>query len=202
MKNHIPILVVFMISNHLWASKLKEIKWQELSKEDDITTYQPQSFEHSSGLIPIKFKAILRHSVLKVLSVLADDKSKTQWVPNLVSAQELERKSIADVTVYYHYSSPWPFSDRDFIIHNSGSYNPKTQTISVDLKSVKHKLDPAKGDTVRGFAYDGYTTIAPIGNDKTVLEMAFLNDYAGYIPTFLVNYVQKKMATQIHASSS
>lgn len=174
------------------ASKLRTIEWEKLSDKNQITVFTPVSFQHGSGLVPIKFKATMDHDVVKVLSALADNERKLEWLPNLEEVQVLEKASLNRVTVYYRYDAPWPFADRDFVVFNDGHYDAGTQTISVDFKSIEHQKDPKYGSSVRGTTYDGYCIIRPLANGKTELEMAFINDFGGMIPRFLINLVQKK----------
>lgn len=175
-------------------SKLRTIEWKEISSENGITVYSPKSYDHKSGLVPIRFKALIKHNISKVITVLADNKRKSEWLPNLKITKLLEKRTIQDFTVYYRYDAPWPFQDRDFIVRNLSSFNLNTMTVSVDIKSVEHKNDPSLGESVRGIAHDGYSIIKSDPNDKryTIVEMAFINEFGGFIPSFITNLVQKK----------
>lgn len=175
-------------------SKLRSIEWKEISSENGITVYSPKSYDHKSGLVPIRFKALIKHNISKVITVLADNKRKSEWLPNLKTTKLLEKKSIQDFTVYYRYDAPWPFQDRDFIVRNLSTFDLNTMTVSVDIKSVEHENDPGDGESVRGIAHDGYSLIKvdPSDSRYTIVEMAFINEFGGFIPNFLTNLVQKK----------
>lgn len=184
------IVLLISLSHTAGAISLRDLKWKQLSQDDGITVFTPLNFSHESGMVPIKFHTTLDHSVLKVLSVLADEKRKVEWVPKTKVVKIIERKSLRDFVVYYRYHAPWPFKDRDFIIRNLASV--KDGQILVQLKSQDHANDPATGDTVRGFTYDGYTIIRPLGPKKTYLEMGLLSEFGGFIPKWIINLVQKK----------
>jgi hypothetical protein len=186
------LLITLCLFPVCFSSVLRKIEWEKISEKNLITVYKPTKYEHSSGLIPIRFQAIIKHNVLKVLSALADNTKKTQWLPNAVEVKELEKKSVSELIVYYRYDAPWPFKDRDFVILNEGKFEMQNMTISVDIKSIKHQKDPQYETTVRAKTFDGYTIIKPHGVGHTYLEMAFLNDFGGFIPKFIVNLVQKK----------
>jgi hypothetical protein len=173
------------------ASKLRTIIWEEVSKKEGITVYGPKYFDHSSGLVPIKFKATINSKIDKVLSVLADEKRKLEWLPKLKKIELLEKKSIQDFTVYYRYDAPWPFKDRDFVIKNLGTFDEEKYIVSVDLLSTKHESREPTTDAVRGSAIDGYSLIQKGNNGTTIVEMALLTDFGGMIPKFIVNIVQK-----------
>ena len=151
------------------ASELRSIEWSEISNENGVEVFAAKGFNHESGLVPIKFKTTLNDSTARVLTVLADNKRKMEWVPRAVEARTLERKSETDITVYYKYDLPWPLNDRDFIVKNLGVYNKKENMISVDIRSVEHKDDPAlkNKDAIRGTTYDGYSIILPLRDNQT-----------------------------------
>lgn len=185
---------MMLISSHSFAnetSKLRELNWKEISHKDGITVFKPESFDHSSGLVPIRFMATLNYDIAKVLSVLADESRKLEWIPNLEEIKLIEKKSIQDFTVYYRYDAPWPFKDRDFVIKNQGVFDPEKFMVSVDLKSVSSSKVNLMNHTVRGRTFDGYSIIREDPTGKTIVEMAFLNEFGGMIPSFVVNIVQK-----------
>lgn len=186
------LLLIVSGSLHANHSKLRNIKWEKHSNKDGITVFRPTNFSHKSGVIPLKFIATIDFEVAKVLTVLADNTRKKEWLPNVVEISEIERKGKANRTVYYHYDFPWPFSDRDFIIKTVGVYDTKTKMISVDLRSTEHPKAPKKKGNVRGLTYDGYSLIKPLSANQTRIEMAFISDFGGMMPTFIINAVQSK----------
>lgn len=174
------------------ASMLRDIKWRVLKDHKGITVYEPVNYQHPSGLIPLKFKATLDHNISKVLTVLADDTRKTEWMPNLKESKVVERKSLENAIVYYRYDAPWPFHDREFVVYNIAVFTPTDMTVNVDIRSVQHEKRPIHKKHVRGITYDGYSIIKPGKPGTTTVEMAFLNDFGGLLPTFIVNLVQRQ----------
>jgi hypothetical protein len=172
------------------SSKLRSIQWEEVSNKEGITVFKAKNFDHDSGLIPIKFKAQINSKIEKVLSVLADEKRKLEWMPRLKEAELIEKKSIQDFTVYYRYDAPWPFKDRDFVIKNLGTFDEDKYIVSVDIKSTNNSKKLEQDNIVRAATIDGYSIIKKNG-DKTIVEMALLTDFRGNIPKFIVNIVQR-----------
>ena len=187
-------MAIFLLLGHAYGlSKLRDIKWKVLKDKGGITVYEPINYKHPSGLIPLKFKASLNHDISKVLSVLSDDKRKTEWMPNLKESKVVERKSLEIATVYYRYDAPWPFNDRVFVVTNNAVFTPENMTINVDIRSVQHENAPLTKNHVRGITYDGYSVIKPGKVEGTTeVEMAFLNDFGGLLPSFIVNLVQRQ----------
>lgn len=194
MKLVVFISFLFLMNSNLFADqtlKLKKIDWKTHSKKDGIHIFVPKSFKHKSGLTPIRFKTVINWPILKVLSVLADNDRKNEWVPKHKESTMLESISLREQVIYYRYDSPWPFNDRVFILRQLASENKKEKAISVDLKSVDHPKAKKDSSSVIGITYDGYTTLKAVGENQTELEMAFLNDFGGNIPKFVINWVQK-----------
>lgn len=192
------LVFLFLITNCLtWAkpqSRLREINWKLISDKEGIKVYSPTNYLHHSGLVPIRFKTTVNYDVSRVLSVLADNGRKKEWLPNLAEVTPLEYKSDEEFIIYYRYDLPWPFQDRDFIIHNFGMVDMKNRVLQVNLLSTEHDKDPAKKTSdsiVRGKTYDGYSIISFPEDDKTEIEMAFLNDFGGLIPKWVINMIQK-----------
>ncbi|MBD66091.1 MAG: hypothetical protein CME62_12845 [Halobacteriovoraceae bacterium] len=183
-----------LLSWHAQSISFKDLQWEVASKAEGITVYTPKSFDHKSGIVPIKFEGVLNHHASKVISVLADDTRKKEWLPRTEKTKILEKKSLSDFTVYYRYSSPWPFLDRDFVIRNLAEVNKEEKWVKVKLESVEHAKDPGREDksTVRGYSYGGYSIIQALDDHTTRVEMGFMNDFGGNIPTWIINIVQKK----------
>lgn len=174
-------------------SELKTIKWKLHSDDEGIKIYTPLKYEHKSGLVPIKFKTTIKENIAKVVTVLADNVRKTQWLPYLQKSKTIHEYSNSDAVVYYRYGSPWPFSPRDFLIRSIAEFNSKTKKLWVEMKSIKKFKGVEKSDDyVRGFSHDGYAQVSYIDTNTTEIEMAFLNEFGGMIPTFVINIVQKK----------
>ena len=169
---------------------LKQIKWREISSQAKIKVFEPVDYRHPSGLVPIKFKTTLSHPIERVIAVLADEKRKIQWVPKAKQIKILKKNSPRDFIVYYRYSAPWPFQDRDFLIRNI--VTTQKNAMFVELESVDNNSFAIPDDAVRGKTYEGYTKIKILNTNETSLEMGLLTDFGGFIPKWIINLVQKK----------
>lgn len=183
-----------VLANDIIPSQFQNLQWEVVTEKNNVKVYSPIKFKHASGIVPVKFEGIVKHHISKVLSVMADDSRKYEWVPRAKQIIKLEEINSADFTSYYRYDSPWPFSDRDFIIKNEGYFDESSLTVSVKLYSVDHPKDPARNhnETVRGTSYGGYVIISPLSYESTKIEMTLMNDFGGNIPTWIINIVQKK----------
>jgi len=188
----ITLFILTFFSFNSNGSKLRTLQWEVISSKDNITVYTPVNYKHQTGLVPIKYKAMVNHNPLKVLTVLADNDRKTEWMPNLKEVKIIEKKTIDNLAIYYKYDFPWPFYDREFVIQTQGNFDYKNKIISVNMYSIERQDTPLKSSIVRGVAHDGYTIIRSVSDSKTSIEMAFMNDFGGVIPKWIINHVQKK----------
>jgi hypothetical protein len=189
----LSLILFFPLKNIQAKSQLSAISWELFTDKDRIEIFTPTEYTHETGIVPIKFKTIINQNISKVVSVLADDQRKVQWLPKLKSSKLIETLSETKAITYYVYKSPWPFNDRDFLIKSSGVFNTKTKELYVEMISIKdHKDLKENTDNVRGFSHDGYVRVKFLTSTSTEIEMAFLNEFGGYIPSFVINLVQKK----------
>lgn len=186
------MLITFLLlfSFNSYASIFEEIDWKLIDDKKGINVYRPDKYKHPSGLIPIRFRATINHDVRKVLTALVDESHKLNWVPKLKASQIIKKDSREKFTCYYLYDVPWPFKDRDFVIENSAVVDYKAKSIFVKFYSVDDKIFPKKNGIVRGATIEGYTKIW-VKNNQTEIEIAILNDFGGYVPTWVMNLIQK-----------
>ncbi len=193
MKTSLYYLSFFFLMTASYSKSLKEMDWGLVSNDEDIFIYRPKTDGHASGISPTKFHTILKENIRRVLSVLSDTKRKTQWVPSLLHAEIVEFTSRLQKIEYYRYDTPWPFKQRTFLVESSGTYDPKSMTIEVQMRSVKRKKHPQSPDYVRAVTYEGYSIIRPSQDGLgTYVEMGLINDFKGHIPHWLINRVQVK----------
>ena len=189
------ILILFFtlaIIPFSYSNELEKIEWKTISQKEGIIVFKPKSYKHKSGLVPIRFKAILNHKVERVLTVLADELRKKEWLPKAKEVKLLEKNSAADFVGYYRYYAPWPFQDREFVLSNKGVVDTKAKTIYVDIKSIDHEKAPKKSGITRGITHVGFSKIRPLEGSKTEVEMGLLTEFGGLIPNWIINIVQKK----------
>ena len=197
MNKYLALLFLFLYSSAQAESELMKIKWKIHSEKEGIKIYTPVEYKHKSGLIPIKFKTVIKEKFSKVVTVLADNKRKIEWMPYLKETKTIEVLTPNESIVYYRYRSPWPFNPRDFLIRSIAKFNEKTKKLWVELKSIKKwKGVDENPSYVRGFSHDGYAVVSYKSIDETEIEMAFLNEFGGLIPTFVINVVQEKWPMQ------
>lgn len=174
-------------SPHDWQAH----DWELLQTKDGIATYR-KSFE-DSAVKGVGGAALVDASPSKVIWVLMDHDHKDQWVDKFSEARTLESPSVLSSIQYAAFQMPLFVGNRDFVYRYDFRYDPKIKAIVVDVKSTKHANAPeTKTVGVRGEIVMGtYRLYERDNGRKTFVEVEYLADPKGMLPTWVVNLVQK-----------
>ena len=130
-------LVTLLLSAQAWALSDKDFKWKIASNKKGVIVFRAD--KHESGLVPIKVQTILPYPPSRVLAVIANTGRKKEWVPDLMHVEKVVQNGDFDTTEYSIYDSPWPFSDRSFLVRIHSFPNRKKKELLIKLNSVEMK---------------------------------------------------------------
>lgn len=194
------LLLSWLFAGHHGICAAEEVvetfEWRVITKTDTVTVYEGK--KHKSGIIPIKFDAIINFPPARVRSVLSDTERRPDWVPKLVEARIIERVDQNEKTEYLRYDFPWPFFDRTIVLHSSTSFDPDTQTLYSNVRSIDHPNVSSGGNYVRAHTHMGTTLTRPGASEgQTYLEAMFLTDMKGILPMWILHSIQIKWPEKI-----
>ncbi len=182
------MLIILYIPN-VYSFSAEDFEWKVASNRKGVKIYQAE--KHKSGLVPIKVETILPYPPSRVLAVIADTDRKKEWVPDLRFVKAINSGDEFDKIEYSIYDSPWPFSDRSFLVRIQSKANEKDKSLIIKLNSVVSEKVPHNKELVRGHTYNGDVILKNDGNGKAYFQVMFLTDFKGNIPKWIVNMVQK-----------
>lgn len=188
------LLIILTKSPFLWAYN---IEWLAINVDSKVIVHKGKVTE--LGLLAFKGSDVLNHSMVDIISVLADIDKSEQWVSRLIKAETIETISPLERIDYNLLNLPWPFSNRDFVfkISTTDSISTNGSLVLFKLKSVDHPLMPVQKGVVRGRVLQGYVKLNTQGNkQKTQLEIMMLVDPKGALPEWLVNFVNRYWAVK------
>jgi hypothetical protein len=138
-----------------------------------------------------KFKAIkvelqLQTSLSRLVAVLLDVNTATEWVYATKSATLLKQVSPSDLIYYSEIRLPWPLSNRDFIARLITKQDPETKVVTIDGPTITDYV-PVKKDIVRVKRSEGKWIITPEGDGHLRVEYTLRTDPGGDIPAWLFN---------------
>jgi ribosome-associated toxin RatA of RatAB toxin-antitoxin module len=183
---------LFNSSNELsWS----ENSWIEIRKDEGITHYSQQI--KGCNLNAYKGVCIINKSIETIYSLLMDVPSHPTWVAYCTSSSVIKRFSHDDAIQYYNFDVPWPFFDRDIVVHCMQKTEKLTGTITIDSYALRTPLVPLKKKHLRITDARQKWVIEQIGPEKTRITFIALTNIEGQAPNVL-----KKLISQVIPSTS
>ena len=167
------------------------MEWEKFHQEQEIALYRaPKSAE---GLIPFKAEATFKGNIEHFLMALLYYPDKPKWAPKLKKVVVHKRLGRNRFVFSEYYKTPWPATDREFLLEGN---------ILVEGTKEKriYKLI-AHNSKELSFARDGHIvcdvsllnlTLESVSPEQTFIRFEFLGDMKGWMPTWLINIIQKK----------
>ena len=95
-----------------------------------------------------------------------------------------------DAVFYEAYDMPWPFTDRDFVMHQRVQIDDSSRTFRVDLESVEHGAQPVSDCCVRAHTSSTTWLLQAVDTDTTRISVEIFADPRGALPDWMVNHLQ------------
>jgi len=165
--------------------------WEKKLVKNGITIYAQKS-PHSS-ILGLKATGILKAPVDQLMAVLREVEISEEWMPHIKEKYTVRDFSDLEAITYSINKLPWPFADREMLLHNRLRLDKENKYLVVDVYSVNLLDIPVKKSSVRAHMYCGRTLLRPAGENRTEVELILYIDPKGSIPVWLVNMVQKTM---------
>ena len=182
------LLLPLLFINLSFAQEQKKAEeWTYVTKKDDITVYTKTS--KNSPIRALKALGLVNAPVDKILNILRDVDSASEWLPNLIERTHVKDISDTEAIIYEVSDLPWPVSDREMVLHNKLSLSKDKKSIILYFKSVEDDAKKPNDDYVRAKVHYGKITFKPIGK-TTHIEMILLADPMGSVPKWAVNVMQ------------
>jgi hypothetical protein len=109
----------------------------------------------------------------------------------------VKKSSDEDVIQYFNFDVPWPFLNRDIVVHCTQKTEPQTGKIILDCFAVKTPLVPLKKNHMRITDSRQQWTLEKIGSGKTRITFVSITNIESSVPGIL-----KRLISQIIPSKS
>lgn len=121
--------LILLFAFHTVSSSFAQVdkNWEFKGQKDGITIYH----QRTAGLWHIKLATSLKAPLAGIAMMFADVSTYTDWGYKIVEARQLQRISETEIYYYAKYDFPWPFSDRDIILHSKLEQNPYTKVVTI-----------------------------------------------------------------------
>ena len=182
---------LIMLSLMFTVSAQTAIKtdWKKIKTRKDVDVFKGEV--EGSKVVAFKGTGYIDANIVKVISVIRDDKKKAEWISDLAETYVVNQKSPLEKVEYNRTKTPWPLDDRDFVYNAKVVIHSKTKEVEIQMHSVEEKNIPAKKDVVRGALHASRYLLRSIDNGKrTYIEVEIFADPKGKVPKWLVNIFQ------------
>lgn len=160
----------------------------ELSRNDterDIRVYlrtEPRSSYKS-------FYAITRvnNRLGSVVAVLSDVPAMPEWIARMRGVTLLRRNADSELWVHARYRLPYPFLEREAVLHSVLVQDPHTHVVTITTHSVPGFV-PHRKDRLRLADMHSTWKLTPEKNGVVRIEFWGEGEPGGYVPPLLFNY--------------
>jgi hypothetical protein len=175
------LLFPFILAVH---SASAQSDWELRTEKQDIKVFT-RTFPDSKYKA-IKVELVLQTTLTRLVAVLLDVKTATDWVYATKTAVLLKQVSPSELIYYSEVKLPWPMSNRDFIAHLITTQDPHTRIVTI-LGPTMNDYIPEKKDIVRVRRSEGKWILTPVGKGHIRVEYTLRTDPGGDIPAWLFN---------------
>jgi len=174
------ILVFFLIFNALQAQSGDA--WTLKNNKDGVKVY----FKRTSDIHEIKLATSFQTTLSGLVFLLSEVDLYPVWGYKVVESKLLKKVSEHEMYYYSRLDFPWPFNDRDLVMHTYLEQDPATKRI-VARSVAEPAYLPEKKDVVRIKNAHTQWTILPGTGGWPYVEYYIYSDPGGNMPDWLVN---------------
>lgn len=158
--------------------------WELKRDKGGIKVYVRET--ENSKIKELKFTTRVQASLNNIAAVLTNVEGFDEWVYASVISKPIKKLSETEVYYYTEVDFPWPFENRDLVLHSKFWQDPRTFAIH-SLTTSSHWMEPEKTGLVRIKKVDLRWTFTPLGNGVVKVDYYMNSDPGGSIPAWIVN---------------
>src|SRR5450432_3205276 len=132
--SHIFLLVCMLLQH---PEKYQE-DWTLRKDKNGIKVFSRKT--NNSKFDELKVECVFEGRISQLAAVLFDVNNQYQWVYKTIKSQLLKQINAGDVFFYTEIDSPWPFDNRDLVIHMNMIQNPGNKVMTIEAKNVNGYL--------------------------------------------------------------
>lgn len=142
--------------------------------------------DSATGILELKLRTEVKAPLHAVVALANDVPNLKNWAYRLDESYLIKKISDTEGYMYMRTDFPYPFSDRDMVIHYVIKQDPVTLQVTSTSKSA-YQLLPEKKGIIRIKLIETKWTYTPLANGLVALEYQLKSDPAGNIPKWLIN---------------
>jgi hypothetical protein len=183
------------IALNIWPiAAMSEEDWT-LRRQDvelDVTVHDrstPDGYREFRGVTHVQSR------LSAFVALLHDSARMPEWLYRAERVETIEEVSATENYSYAVISLPWPFRDRDSIVHAVMKQDPVTQELTLRATAVPDYLPSVKG-YIRMPLIESMWRFTPLADGRTRVEFSGYADPGGKLSSGLLATFQSKLIWQ------
>lgn len=182
-----------LVSFFFWVSSLSlssdlTAHWEKLYVKDGIEVFKAKV--SGSKFVAFKGTIQLDASPQFIIDIFKDQSRWQEWTKRLITGKILAPLQESSMVFYQAFESPPLIKNRDAVYQVSFEGPGKTGSYSITGISVQHPQSPPTIGVRMHIQFSKWV-LTPL-QDKTKVQLEMLADPGGLIPSWVVNFVQRK----------
>lgn len=169
---------VFTI-NYSYASE-----WQLIKNKSDIKVYS--RFPEDSDFKEIKIESVVESDLSALVALLTDVPNYPNWIYACNNSKLIKKVSDTEEYYYAQTDAPWPFSNRDVVMHSVMTQDNATKILKFNSYGTP-SMYPLVDEVVRVKDISVSWKLIPISDNKIKIQYHLKADPGGFIPSWLAN---------------
>lgn len=178
------VCLFFILFACTFSSIAQENTWKFKREVDGIKVFVRE--QQNSSFKELMAKSIYESNLSSLIAVSMDINSYNDWVYSSKEAKVLDIPAPNEIIYYTVSEVPWPFQDRDVIVHSIVTQDPATKEVTIVSKAVEDYY-PVQKDIVRVKQFEAIWKLVPKTNGEVETIYNIKTDPGGYVPAWLVN---------------
>jgi hypothetical protein len=158
--------------------------WKFQHEKQGVLVYTRK--DSTTGIQEIKLRTEVQAKVSELVALTNDVPNLKAWAYRLYAAHIVRKVSDKEGYLYMRSDFPFPFSDRDAILHFTIKQDPVTKQVVSSSESAAYLIPENKG-VIRVKTIETKWTFTPLSDGKVRLEYEIMSDPGGGIPKWIIN---------------
>lgn len=163
------------------------LSWDMVLQEDGITIFAKKD---APGVMPFKADGIIDANIDKIVNIIQDYRNKHLWSPKLKRVELHEALDDNTFVFSEFYKTPWPALDREFLLKGK-IFRVSPTRVNIMANSL-NDTELHNSDYIQAEVKALNLSLEKVSENKTKITFEFYGDMKGWMPTWLMNLIQKK----------
>lgn len=186
-------VALFLVS--LAPAAVAAQEWESVGDIDGVKVWKKEV--EGSSLMAFRGVVTANVEIGQIMAVFSDPARRKDWVAKYADDKNLE-VGPGFQEYWIHFNTPFPVSDRDYVLRSDGVSDTEKRIFTCNIKSVNRKDAPKNDCCVRANLHGTYYRFEalPGPTPRTRLTVEVHTDPKGMLPNWLVNMIQKKWPSE------